>query len=612
MARKPSPDELRRLKEKATEAAGKGKFDKAAELYREAAEGDPRDVATRQKLAEVLRRAGRFPEAIQAYGDVADRFAKDGLLIKAIAISKTILELDPGHVETQSALAELYARKAQAEGARPPPRTMMVQAMKAVGTPSPPPLRPRETGESVVAIPLAPQAGRPAAPAAAQPAQVPAARVPAPALVTPPESELPPELVPEIVVEPEPTLDAEILEIVPAEPPPRAQLAFEARVPASPAAARSTTAFAQIVHAAETAVASGIEEDLLIEVDPAVGEALDDEPLGAPAADAGVEIVVEPEPPPAPVAALPPPRPAAPARAPVPPPAPARPAAATPPAPGVPRIPIFSDLGREAFLEVLRRTVLHRVPAGQAVIEEGDEGTSFFVVAGGRFLVSKRDEVGGTVVLAKLGDGDFFGEMALLSGAARAATVTAETDAEVLEFRAEELLDVAGRHPHVAQSLRRFYRQRLLANALALSPIFRPFQRGDRKLIMEQFRAREVTEDEVVIREGEPSDGLYVVLEGAVDVVKRKAGKPVVVGHLREGDLFGEMSCLRKAPASATVVVRRPGTLLRLPRPAFDELVVTYPQILELVATLSEERAENLDAILSGHAEWTDEGLVLT
>jgi CRP-like cAMP-binding protein len=85
----------------------------------------------------------------------------------------------------------------------------------------------------------------------------------------------------------------------------------------------------------------------------------------------------------------------------------------------------------------------------------------------------------------------------------------------------------------------------------------------------------------------------------------------VVVGHLREGDLFGEMSCLRKAPASATVVVRRPGTLLRLTRSAFDELVVTHPQILELVSTLTEERAENLDAILSGRAEWTDDGLVL-
>jgi hypothetical protein len=58
-------------------------------------------------------------------------------------------------------------------------------------------------------------------------------------------------------------------------------------------------------------------------------------------------------------------------------------------------------------------------------------------------------------------------------------------------------------------------------------------------------------------------------------------------------------------------VVRRAGTLLRLPRSDFDELVITYPQILELVAELSEERLENIDAILSGHAEWTEDGLVL-
>jgi CRP-like cAMP-binding protein len=128
---------------------------------------------------------------------------------------------------------------------------------------------------------------------------------------------------------------------------------------------------------------------------------------------------------------------------------------------------------------------------------------------------------------------------------------------------------------------------------------------------MEKFLAREVKPGDVVIREGERSDGLYVVLEGSVEVKKQRDGAEVVVGQLREGDLFGEMSCLRKTPATATVVVKRPGTLLRLPRKEFDELVLTYPQILETVSELADERLESLDAILSGHAEWTDEGLVL-
>jgi CRP-like cAMP-binding protein len=255
--------------------------------------------------------------------------------------------------------------------------------------------------------------------------------------------------------------------------------------------------------------------------------------------------------------------------------------------------------------------ILHRYTAGEAVIQEGEVGAGFFVVASGRFTVSKRDELGEPVVLAHLGEGEFFGEMALLSGAPRAATVSAEGPAEVLELPASLLQAVAGKYPHVADSLRRFYRQRLLANAMAVSPIFRPFGRTERKAIVERFRSREVAADEVLIREGERSDGLYVILDGAVDVLKRKDGQQVLAGRLREGDLFGEVSCLRKTSATATVVARRAGTVLRLPRAAFDELVMAYPQILELVSSLSDERLEGLDAILSGHAEFTEDGLVL-
>jgi CRP-like cAMP-binding protein len=622
--RRPTADELRKLKDKAAEAAAKGKLDKAADLYAEVAEGDPKDIGTRHKLAEVLRRAGRIPQAIQAYREVADRFGKDGLLIKAIAISKTILELDPEHVETQSALAELYAKKAAAEGARPPPRTMMMQAMKAagIGPGAPPqpiakPKPPPPPDDGMVAIPLAP-------PAAEE------------------------EAIPlEILLEPEPEVAPVAAPPPVPRPAPRAQAGFEA--PAVPSLRRPSpidepeTAYAQIVFAAEEAVEAGIDEDILIESDPIDVEVTGDEPLAFESTDAArgdasvaadplevlepePELMVEPEPeiaaePPRPAA--PPARPAPaspPAKAPLParpapgpgraPPAPTRPP--PPPRTDLPHVPIFSDLSREAFLALTQGMVLHRISEGDSVIRERDEGTSFYVIASGRFAVSKRQDAGDSVVLARLGEGDFFGEMALLSGAPRSATVTAEEDAEVLEFRADVLLQLARQHPHVAQSLRRFYRQRLLANALAVSPIFRPFQRGDRKLLIERFRAREVAEGETVIREGEPSDGLYVVLEGAVDVIKHKDGQDLVVGQLREGDLFGEMSCLRKAPASASVMVSRPGTLLRLPRREFDEMVVSYPQILELVSTLSEERAENLDAILSGHAQWTDDGLVLT
>jgi CRP-like cAMP-binding protein len=551
--------DLRKLKDKAAELAAKGKVDKAASVYREVVEADPKDLVARQKLAEVLRRGGEIAEAIEEYKLVADRFARDGLLIKAIAICKTILELDPQHVETQGALAELYARRQATAAAQPPVRQTLMMAVA-----QPPAVA--------------------AAPRSVQPARAPDERSVVIRLSPPPR--------------PPPPLDPYV-------PPPPEE--HEAVAPGGDAPAASeragATALSRIVDAAELGLQDGSDEELILDVDESLmlEEAADE--LEITPAD---EPVVPP--PPEPARAAPPPRVA---------PPPAPPPAATPRPPpgrpaGLPTIPIFSDLGRDAFMALMQGMVLHRVGQGDAVLREGETGNSFFVVASGRFSVTKRDEAGESILLARLGEGDFFGEMALLSGAPRAANVVADAPAEVLEFKPEVLVALARQHPQLAQSIRRFYRQRLLANALATSAVFRPFPTGDRKLIMSKFVARETKAGEQIIREGEPSDGLYVILEGAVDVLKRQMGKDVVVSQLREGDLFGEMSCLRKIPATASIVVRRGGTLLRLPRKTFDELVVAYPQILELVSELSSERTENLDAILSGHAEWTDEGLVLT
>jgi CRP-like cAMP-binding protein len=497
--------DLRKLKDKAAELAARGKVEKAAEVFREILRADPRDLASCQKLAEVLRRGGEIAEAVERYAEVAERFARDGLLIKAIAICKTILELDPAHVHTQRLLADLYARRTVTDAARPPARTP----------------------------PSTPAAQPPAAPAATPPVARRAIELPA---------------VPEGEMEVERGVSLPLGSQRPAGEP---------------------TAFGSILAAADQAVRSGMDDGILVEVD-----LVDDEAL---------ELA----------------------------PSPAAPAAAAGPDARLPRVPLFSDLGAAAFVALTEDLTIMRLAAGEAVITEGDEGSAFYVVATGRLLVKRRDESGSPVVLAHLGEGEFFGEMALLSGAPRNATVEAEEPSELLVIRAEVLRSLAGQHPHVAASLRRFYRQRLLANALAVSPLFRPFGRQDRKAVMERFRERVVRPGEVIVREGTPADGLYVVLEGALDVAASSPGTERRVGQLREGDLFGETSCLRKTGATATVTVKRGGSLLRLPRADLDALVMTYPTVLELMSRLSDERAGSLDAILSGSAVYAEDGLVL-
>ena len=75
-----------------------------------------------------------------------------------------------------------------------------------------------------------------------------------------------------------------------------------------------------------------------------------------------------------------------------------------------------------------------RVPAGHVVVREGDVGCEFYVVADGTARVT----VGDGLAVADLGAGSFFGEMALLDGGDRVATVTASTELELLVLHRDE------------------------------------------------------------------------------------------------------------------------------------------------------------------------------
>ena len=98
------------------------------------------------------------------------------------------------------------------------------------------------------------------------------------------------------------------------------------------------------------------------------------------------------------------------------------------------RVAIFEPLGGDERVELARsaRPVLYL--AGEVIVRQGDPGSSMFIVVDGDVSVS----IGPThQVVSRLSSGDFFGEMCLLTGAPRAATVAAVTECELLEITAD-------------------------------------------------------------------------------------------------------------------------------------------------------------------------------
>jgi phosphoenolpyruvate synthase/pyruvate phosphate dikinase len=103
----------------------------------------------------------------------------------------------------------------------------------------------------------------------------------------------------------------------------------------------------------------------------------------------------------------------------------ARPPAAPPrdPVNAIQRTGLFSDMDRRQSEQIARLLKERRFSQGETVIKEGTGGAAFFVIESGEAVVSSK----GTEV-ARLGPGDYFGELALIDGGPRSATVTAATD----------------------------------------------------------------------------------------------------------------------------------------------------------------------------------------
>jgi hypothetical protein len=131
-------------------------------------------------------------------------------------------------------------------------------------------------------------------------------------------------------------------------------------------------------------------------------------------------------------------------------------------------IPLFSGIPEEELVSVLTAVRPERVHAGQVVVKEGERGDTLYLVVQGNLRVSTKGQDGEDVPLAALGSGDFFGEVALLTGRPRTATVTALTDTELLALDRTTVDRLRAKHPQIEASLTEFHRRRAESTVEAL------------------------------------------------------------------------------------------------------------------------------------------------
>ncbi|MDX1700389.1 MAG: Crp/Fnr family transcriptional regulator [Melioribacteraceae bacterium] len=124
-------------------------------------------------------------------------------------------------------------------------------------------------------------------------------------------------------------------------------------------------------------------------------------------------------------------------------------------------VPIFSDLPEETIEQISQVGIKKNYKKDTIILMEEDESGALFIIVDGKVKVTRTSNDGREVILNILSESDIFGEMALLDGLTRSATVTAIEDSELFIIQRNQFLEFLKEHPEISIALMQELSKRL-------------------------------------------------------------------------------------------------------------------------------------------------------
>jgi hypothetical protein len=122
--------------------------------------------------------------------------------------------------------------------------------------------------------------------------------------------------------------------------------------------------------------------------------------------------------------------------------------------------PLFEGFDQQELQAIIKGLSFVGCAPGDVLVGEGAPGESMFVIVSGKAKAYVRDRKGNYMKIKELGEGDFFGEVSVLTGKPRTATITAATEIELLELDKGTLDGITQRYPRVREVLQEFQKKR--------------------------------------------------------------------------------------------------------------------------------------------------------
>jgi len=233
---------------------------------------------------------------------------------------------------------------------------------------------------------------------------------------------------------------------------------------------------------------------------------------------------------------------------------------------------LFSHLEEEERKEVFGAMVEVKFMAGDIIIRQGDEGDNFYVVESGECEVWVSKDGAQPEKVMEIGESGSFGELALIYGTQRAATVKATTDCVLWAIDR-----ITYRRILMGATMRK---RRLYEGFLEKVPILAPLQKYERLTIADALEPANFKDGEIIVTEGDVGDGFYIIVEGEVAVTQKHGGKEMEVARLYSSSYFGEIALLTNRPRAATVTAVGACKCVKMDRDRFVRVMGPCEDIL--------------------------------
>uniref|UniRef100_A0AAQ4QFY6 cAMP-dependent protein kinase type I-alpha regulatory subunit n=1 Tax=Gasterosteus aculeatus aculeatus TaxID=481459 RepID=A0AAQ4QFY6_GASAC len=202
--------------------------------------------------------------------------------------------------------------------------------------------------------------------------------------------------------------------------------------------------------------------------------------------------------------------------------------------------------------------------------DPGDEGDNFYVIDVGEMDVYVNNEL-----VTSIGEGGSFGELALIYGTPRAATVRAKSNVKLWGIDRDSYRRIL-----MGSTLRK---RKMYEEFLSKVSILESLDKWERLTVADALEIVPFVDRQKIVVQGEPGDEFFIILEGTAAVLQRRSEDEefVEVGRLGPSDYFGEIALLMNRPRAATVVACGPLKCVKLDRPRFERVLGPCSDILK-------------------------------